>query len=1169
MAHRTPAPLRAVGALLRALLGLALLVALVIGVPYLLLAVGHQPTELSGGFDLLLRQDDGTLFLVVLTCIGWAAWAAFAFSVLVEIVAVLRRRSAPRIKGLGGLQSLASFLIGGIVLLAPTAASAATPSPAVAATAVHTVNSSDSIAASTSTPVSVAAADDAHLPRYTVDSATELPWDLAEEYLGDGTRWKDIAALNPEIPELATGDRFLPQGSIIKLPADARSTATAPSAPEGQPAAAGENDGQGQPREYVVESGDSLSGIAEDQLGDAGQWPELFDENKGERQPYGNRFTDPDLIYPGQSITLPGGPAVDPAQPAPPAAGQGDGGQDQKDTPAPADQDEQPSPDAGGSSSTPEEAGSSAPQESAGDTGPAPAESGASTPTPAASPDDAQPSQAPPSPTSPAQAPPASVEESAGSQAGVLGLAATGVLATGVLSVLAYRRIMQMRRRRRGRHIPLPQAGAARAEHALRVAEAMTDTALLDAVLRTAAVHLTEAERPLPRLAAAVVGDRDIVLHLAEPADPVPPFTADPDHLQRWTCPTGTAELLPEAETDDVDAPYPALVSLGWDPDGRLVLVDLEHIGHLHLTGPARDRVLRTLALELATSEFTHHLDMGLVGGELAPGLDTELPERVTAHDSLRQGLAALRARHDEQQRALAVLDAASMCRARTGVDTAAAWTPYLLLADELDGADEEVLDELQAAVSAEPRSATGLITSGEAPLDLPDGWTLHADPEAGPIRLPLAGGELELDCTLQALSGEDFAYALEILATSRSSDVEAPETVAPVEEQQLAGAVDGDSSGVEAPAGEAVVRTVSAETGAGPGAVPNLLAKFAALDDVDDEQETAGDEPEYEAATMAVDTTAHARQEDDRIDDPGPGLPARAVVGGPVPAQHVPAQAISIRIPDADGVPDRPARSAGFELPDSVPAVALDPVVRVLGTVDITGTRGTTERKRESRSIELAAWLVLHAGSDRHALDEAMWPAGGSRKYRNATVSRLRSWLGVDDDGNAYFPAISTTPDARYSLSPTVGCDWHEFQQLVHTGTKSSGPRANQALRDALDLVRGRPFTSSDRSRYRWAEHLALVMVMDIVDAADLLAERCLAARDPRSALWAATKGLMVAPEVESLYRILFRAYAAIGDYEALEGAAQKLRDFNEQNDLETEEDTLAVLDELMARPA
>jgi hypothetical protein len=130
VAHRTPAPLRTIGILVRALLGLALLAALLVGTPYALLLVGTQPTDLSGGVDILLRPDDGTLFFTAITCIGWVAWAAFTLSVILEIIAVTRRRSAPRLRGLGGMQSMASFLVGGIVLLAPTAASAATSAPA-------------------------------------------------------------------------------------------------------------------------------------------------------------------------------------------------------------------------------------------------------------------------------------------------------------------------------------------------------------------------------------------------------------------------------------------------------------------------------------------------------------------------------------------------------------------------------------------------------------------------------------------------------------------------------------------------------------------------------------------------------------------------------------------------------------------------------------------------------------------------------------------------------------------------------------------------------------------------------------------------------------------------------------------------------------------------------
>lgn len=191
--------MRGFGVLARALLGLIALVGLTAGVPYLLIRVGLPPASLPGSLGALAQPDDGTLFLAVLTGIGWLAWAAFTFSVLVEVVALAQRRSAPRIRGLGGLQSLASLLVGGIVLLVPTAASAATSGPAVAATAVHTAGENSGGA----TPSAQTHAPPAQTTgrQHTVATSTELPWDLAEEYLGDGKRWKDIAALN-DIPQL-------------------------------------------------------------------------------------------------------------------------------------------------------------------------------------------------------------------------------------------------------------------------------------------------------------------------------------------------------------------------------------------------------------------------------------------------------------------------------------------------------------------------------------------------------------------------------------------------------------------------------------------------------------------------------------------------------------------------------------------------------------------------------------------------------------------------------------------------------------------------------------------------------------------------------------------------------------------------------------------------------
>lgn len=53
-----------------------------------------------------------------------------------------------------------------------------------------------------------------------------------------------------------------------------------------------------QKRTYVVKSGDSLSKIAKELLGDANRWPEIFEANR-------DQIKDPNLIYPGQELKIP------------------------------------------------------------------------------------------------------------------------------------------------------------------------------------------------------------------------------------------------------------------------------------------------------------------------------------------------------------------------------------------------------------------------------------------------------------------------------------------------------------------------------------------------------------------------------------------------------------------------------------------------------------------------------------------------------------------------------------------------------------------------------------------------------------------------------------------------------------------------------------------------
>ena len=51
-------------------------------------------------------------------------------------------------------------------------------------------------------------------------------------------------------------------------------------------------------RTYTVKSGDSLSKIAQSQLGDGAKWKAIYEANR-------DKIDDPDLIHPGQVLNLP------------------------------------------------------------------------------------------------------------------------------------------------------------------------------------------------------------------------------------------------------------------------------------------------------------------------------------------------------------------------------------------------------------------------------------------------------------------------------------------------------------------------------------------------------------------------------------------------------------------------------------------------------------------------------------------------------------------------------------------------------------------------------------------------------------------------------------------------------------------------------------------------
>ena len=148
----------------------------------------------------------------------------------------------------------------------------------------------------------------------------------------------------------------------------------------------------------------------------------------------------------------------------------------------------------------------------------------------------------------------------------------------------------------------------------------------IDRVLRTLATACSTNGRPLPGVAAVVVGTDTITLRLARP-DEQPPEGWSAEHQGRsWAAPL---RLLQSAPVDDaLPAPYPQLVSTGDSEQGRVLLNLAEAHGMISLEGDARQTkpLLAAWIRELSSSPWsrgTTVLRIGFgSGGEELPGVE-------------------------------------------------------------------------------------------------------------------------------------------------------------------------------------------------------------------------------------------------------------------------------------------------------------------------------------------------------------------------------------------------------------------------------------------------------------------------------------------------------------------------------------------------------------------
>ena len=555
----------------RGLVAALLIVAALAGVPVLLVALGATPwtVDLADLRLRLLSPDDSSVALIVIGATAWIAWAVMAFCLLTEIVAAVRGVRAPQLRGLGAGQQLASQLVASAAVLFAVAQPlsltlAAAPAHADSITEVQ----GPPPAASLAEPIDEATLPSVLLAKPTpatesyVTRAHDSLWKIAEAHLGAGNRFAEILDLNPDL--FPDGPGFLTAGTVLQLPAG---EATATVDPEESP--------------YVVEPGDTLWDIADEELGDPTRYDEIFEASDDIVQPDGRTLTDPDLIYPGWELEIPG---------------------------------DEPHVDMPPQETTPD------------DTAPAPAE-----PAPTAPPEA---TPAPPPLDLDLDADTASEEQSnevdqiSGTPTWLLpGLTGAGtVLAGSLFLVLRAHRRTQLRDRSPGEVIEPPPQDLVAAEKTARLSAGTVPRLQdLDRLLRHLADGLELTRQPRPHLQYVELADQCVTLHLAEPAAPPPGW--------HGTDVAWTFELdqpLPDPESP---APWPLLCTIGATDDGHLILANLEELGTIALTGDqeAAAALARSITAELTLSPWTILTDIDTVG--VAAELSHLDPVRLHHHE--------------------------------------------------------------------------------------------------------------------------------------------------------------------------------------------------------------------------------------------------------------------------------------------------------------------------------------------------------------------------------------------------------------------------------------------------------------------------------------------------------------------------------------------------------
>ncbi|GHE06879.1 LysM peptidoglycan-binding domain-containing protein [Klenkia taihuensis] len=500
-------------------------------------------------------------------------------------------------------------------------------------------------------------------------------------------------------------------------------------------------------------------------------------------------------------------------------------------------------------------------------------------------------------------------------------------------------------------------------------------------------------------------------------------------------------------------APFPGLVSVGRSRTGDHWLLDLEQAGVLRIAG---DPQRAADLLRYIAAELAHNTwsEMLLVD---AVGVGDELsqlnPDRLRLHDSGDHAVTQF-GRLLADRRAAATDGATDALRARVDDIEPDAWAPRVLLLGD-DSAETLQLEDTLAGIGHRTGLALVMATNAGGP-----GLRATID-DAGVLAVP----ELGLEVVAHQMPIDEAAPLAQLLAHAAGLPDHAPSP------------------------GDAGSPVAAGHWGDGEPA-----------------DETRGSRPQVVEGLV-----------DSVLPLPDDAYLATAATTSPDVHVLAPATTPARREAAASGDPNLDRDLAHWNNPRSG-----RPKLTILGPVRVEAQGRLPERNpRRQFYTEVIAYLATRpdgATSEQYAT--ALWPDEpdviGKTKVRQS-ISVVRTWLGTDEDGDAFLPSgLTAAAGGRYRIKGAL-VDADLFRRLRARGL-ARGADGITDLHAALDLVRGRPFELPDmRVRgvggYGWllddGNRMDLELAAVIVDVAHVVSTHHLGNGEPERAIAAAQVAL------------------------------------------------------------